>query len=326
MSVPNPSAASAASGAKKPLRSVAGILLGVLFVVLYYPGIFLLACLVSGAQPDNRAAQILLGGLGVLVLVPFFWLGRLLTKKLGCGRNAFPAGAFLAADALLAAIPLADLLNAARLLKLAGGDKVLAQQYAMNCAVLIFALVLLVISWLISVFWRVFRRFAAMTEAYEREANEAAKAKEATAAVPPATAVSPTAALTVSGAPATTATTATTASAVPPVPTTPTASKNITAPATPVAPDTITASSAAPAAEVPGAPEESPEGAHAPAESPSHEDTPDAPESPSHKDTPDTSERLSPGDTPDVSERLSPGDTPDASEKNETPSPEAPRS
>lgn len=168
MSVPNPTAAPAADP-KKALRSLAGILLGLLFVALYYPGIFLLSCLVAKAAPGGSAAQILLGLLGVAVLFPFFWLNRWLTKRLACGRNAFPAGAFLAADALLLAIPLADLLNAARLLRLAGGDKALAQQYVKNCAVLIFALVLLVVSWLITVFWRVFKRFRAMSEALERE-------------------------------------------------------------------------------------------------------------------------------------------------------------
>lgn len=191
----SPSNTPAPADPKKALRSLFGVLLGILFVALYYPGIFLLACLVAKAAPAAPVAQILLGVLGTAVLFPFFWLGRRLTGWLACGRNAFPAGAFLAADALLLAIPLCDLLNAARLLQLAGGDKALAQQYAKNCAVLIFALVLLVVAWLITVFWGVFKRFRAMSEALERElaaarAASTAPGTSADTAAAPTTAVS----------------------------------------------------------------------------------------------------------------------------------------
>ncbi len=169
--------------AVKPLRFLAGLAAGVLFVCLFYPAAYLLACLLARAGLPDRWPQIVLCALCVLVLPLFFWLRSQTDRLLACGQIAFPAGAFLAADLMMLAIPAFDLLNAARLLEYADNSQPLARQFAYNSIVLIFGLVLLVLCWLISVLWKLLLRFRAMTEALEREeARE--KAAAAVAAAP----------------------------------------------------------------------------------------------------------------------------------------------
>lgn len=166
--------------AVKLLRFLAGLAVGVLFVCLFYPAAYLLACLLARAGLAGRWPQIILCALCVLVLPLFFWLRRRADRLLSCGQIAFPAGAFLAADLMMLAIPAFDLLNAARLLEYADNSQPLARQFAYNSVVLIFGLVLLVLCWLISVLWKLLLRFRAMTEALERE-----EAREKAAAAAP---------------------------------------------------------------------------------------------------------------------------------------------
>lgn len=166
--------------AVKLLRFLVGLAVGVLFVCLFYPAAYLLACLLARAGLAGRWPQIILCALCVLVLPLFFWLRSQADRLLSCGQIAFPAGAFLAADLMMLAIPAFDLLNAARLLEYADNSQPLARQFAYNSVVLIFGLVLLVLCWLISVLWKLLLRFRAMTEALERE-----EAREKAAAAAP---------------------------------------------------------------------------------------------------------------------------------------------
>lgn len=168
--------------AVKLLRFLAGLAAGVLFVCLFYPAAYLVACLLAHAGLPNRWPQIILCALCVSALPLFFWLRKQTDRLLACGQIAFPAGAFLAADLMMLAIPAFDLLNAARLLEYADKSQALARQFAYNSVVLIFGLVLLVLCWLISVLWRILQRFRAMTEALEREEAR----EKAAAAVAPA--------------------------------------------------------------------------------------------------------------------------------------------
>lgn len=181
-------ASSGSRPAVKPLRFLVGLAAGVLFVCLFYPAAYLLACLLARAGLPDRWPQIILCALCVLVLPLFFWLRKKTDRLLACGQIAFPAGAFLAADLMMLAIPVFDLLNAARLLEYADKSQPLARQFAYNSVVLIFGLVLLVLCWLISVLWKLLLRFRAMTEALEREE---AREKAAAAATPHQTPAAP---------------------------------------------------------------------------------------------------------------------------------------
>ena len=106
----------------------------------------------------------------------FFVITHFFGKKTTELRSFFPIGVFLAADTVLAVILTQDMLNGEKLIARAGGKENiwLAQSYAKCGFVLILGLVMLVVSFLISVLFRQFKKFQAMAAAYEAQTKGSA--------------------------------------------------------------------------------------------------------------------------------------------------------
>lgn len=135
-----------------------GFLMGGFYIILYFGGCAYLYTRMLGSTKE-KTALLLFALLGLLGIVLFFVLSRLVANKLRAGRYAFPIGAFLVSDGALLCVFLMRLLDPQRLLAWAGGSTDLAKSYIFGMMVLIATLTVQVIAWLISVLFVAFRYF-----------------------------------------------------------------------------------------------------------------------------------------------------------------------
>ncbi len=164
---------------KKFLLFMAGFLAGICYICLAYGGAFLLSAWFASHIFSGNRSLVLLLSLSILAVVGFYLLSPLFSKKLCCGKYAFPIGAFLAGDFVLLAIPLFKVLEPKRLVEIADGSKELAQNYAYLIMVLIVGITCLVISFLVTVLFAQFRRFRDMSMQLEAQNVQLRAAMEA---------------------------------------------------------------------------------------------------------------------------------------------------
>ena len=173
---------------KKFLLFSAGFLAGAAYILLGFVAAFQISFWSASHGLSGKEPLILLACISLALVICFYILSWVFSKKLHCGKHAFPIGSFLAGDGLLLSVPLLKILDVEHLKTVVGNDGAMAKTYAYLVMVTVAAITFLVVSWMISVLFAQFKKFRMMSELLAAQnAALLAQAAQAQAQVTPTT-------------------------------------------------------------------------------------------------------------------------------------------